>query len=329
MPRRRSPRPIALLLVAVVLGYPLLLGFLAWTSLNRVPALAGSRPEDTPGRIYLVVGSDSRAGLTAEERRTLGTGRAAGRRTDTIMIMAVPPGGGPTVLVSVPRDSYVPIPGHGSNKINAAYAFGGPRLLVDTVEQAMGIRVDTYVETGLGGFAAIVDAVGGVNICVERPMRDVKAHINLKAGCQDFDGPTALGYARARYSDPRGDLGRVERQRKVLAAIANRALSPSVLVQPWRAIPAARAGGNALTVDEGASPVAVTRFVLGMRAVAGGGGLSLTVPISNPAYSTPAGQAVLWDQARSARLFRALRNGRTENIRPLAEEQERLLRGRR
>jgi LCP family protein required for cell wall assembly len=153
------------------------------------------------------------------------------------MLLHVPTAGGPTVLVSVPRDSYVSIPGRGKNKINAAYAFGGPSLLVQTLEQATGLRIDDYVETGLGGFANIVDAIGGVPICPKFDMNDKDAHINLKKGCQEADGTVALGYARARKSDPRGDLGRVERQREVLAAIASKTLSPGTLVQPWRRVP--------------------------------------------------------------------------------------------
>jgi LCP family protein required for cell wall assembly len=324
--RRTRPRlrwwwialPLALLLVV----YPLLLFATAWTSLHRVDALPSGGPAQTPGRTYLVVGSDSRADLTAAERRALHTGQAAGRRTDTIMLLHVPDGGGPTVLVSVPRDSYVSIPGHGKNKINAAYALGGPQLLVRTVEQATGLRIDSYVETGLGGYAQLVDAIGGVDVCVKRAIKDSKAHIDVKAGCQTFDGPTALGYARARYSDPRGDLGRVDRQRQVLAAIAGKTLSPSVVLVPWRAFPAASNGGNALTVDSGMSPLGLLAFVQAMRAVAGGGGLSLTVPVGNAALQTPAGEAVQWNTSQAKALFDALRSDDTDAVRPLADAQK-------
>ena len=230
--------------------------------------------------------------------------------------------GGPTVLVSVPRDSFVPIPGRGRNKINAAYAFGGPQLLVRTVEQATGLHVDDYVETGLGGYARLVDAIGGVDVCVKRAIDDEKAHITLRKGCQTFDGRTALGYARARYSDPRGDLGRVERQRQVLAAIAGKTLSPGVILAPWRAFPAASAGGGALTVDSGTSPLGLAQFVLAMRAVAGGGGLSLTVPVSSTSLSTSAGTAVQWNSREATVLFDALRTDDTEAVRPLARAQE-------
>ncbi len=129
-----------------------------------------------------MVGSDARDDLSDEEKKDLGTGSVAGQRTDTIMLLHVPGGDGPTVLISVPRDSYVPIPGHGSNKINAAYAFGGATLLIQTLENVGGVKIDDYVETGLGGFANIVNAIGGVELCPKRNMKDSKAHINLKKG---------------------------------------------------------------------------------------------------------------------------------------------------
>lgn len=321
--RRISWKLVLAVLVVLALVYPLVLATVAWTHLTKVAALPDERPADTPGRTYLVVGSDSREGLTAAQRKKLATGKIGGRRTDTIMLLHVPSGGGPTVLVSIPRDSYVSIPGRGKNKINAAFAFGGPQLLVRTVEQATGVTIDEYVETGLGGYATLVDAIGGVNVCSPRAMKDKKAGLDIPKGCQDMDGATALGYARARYSDPRGDLGRVERQRQVLAAIAGKTLSPGVILAPWRAVPAASAGGGALVVDDGTTPVGLARFVLAMRAVSGGGGLSLTVPIGNPALRTPAGEAVSWDTAKAKKLFTALKTDDTEAITPLAAEQKR------
>ena len=138
----------------------------------------------------------------------------------------------------------------------------------------------------------------------------------------DTFGHHALGYARARYSDPRGDLGRVERQRAVLAAMASKTLSPAVLFVPWRAFPASSAGGAALAIDQSAQPMDVARFVLAMRSVAGGKGLSLTVPIGNPNLSTPAGSAVSWDADGAEQLFNALKADDTEAIRPIAAEQE-------
>jgi LCP family protein required for cell wall assembly len=322
--RPRVPRKwIVIGVVVLLILYPLGLFWTAWSHLDEVDAMPdGERPADTPGTTYLVVGSDSREDLDADARRKLGTGKVAGQRTDTIMILHVSDGGGPNVLISVPRDSYVPVPGHDRNKINSAYAFGGPQLLINTVEQVSGLRIDGYVETGLMGYADLVDAVGGIEVCSKRAMKDEKAHLDIPAGCQEFDGATALGYSRARYSDPRGDLGRVERQRQVLASIAARTFSPSVLLVPWRSFPAAAAGGDALRVNEGTSPWGLLKFINAMRGVAGGKGLSLTVPIGNPALSTPAGSAVQWDREKALALFENLKKDDTQAVRPLAEEQK-------
>jgi anionic cell wall polymer biosynthesis LytR-Cps2A-Psr (LCP) family protein len=169
-----------------------------------------------------------------------------------------------------------------------------------------------------------VDAVGGVTLCPKFDMNDRDAHINLKKGCQLMDGKTALGYARARHSDPRGDLGRVERQRETLAAISKKTLSPGTLVQPWRAFPAAKAGGAALTVDKGTSVIGVAKFVLAMRAVSGGGGLSMTVPISNPNLATSSGAAVQWDSGQALKLFNAIKTNDMDTVAAIAAAQKKI-----
>ncbi len=320
--RRRVPvKAIVLVIVLAVVAYPLALLAVAWTHLGRVDALPADTA-GTPGRTYLVVGSDSRKGLTAAQRRALHTGSDVGQRTDTIMLLHVPAGGGPTVLMSIPRDSYVAIPGHDKNKINAAFAFGGPKLLARTIEQATGVQIDDYAEIGLGGFASMVDAVGGVQICPKFAMNDKDAGINLKKGCQQAKGPVALGYARARHSDPRGDLGRVERQREVLAAIVTKATRPTTLLNPFETFPLASSGAGSLTVDEHTGPVALLRFVLGMKGAVGGKGLSLTVPVSGTGVRPGAGDVVLWDDAKAQQVFTALKRSDTEAIRSIAQEQK-------
>ena len=206
----------------------------AWSQVTREDTTpTGKRPADADGHTYLLVGSDSRAGLTAAERKALGVGGdAAGRRTDSIILVHTPSGSGKPVLISIPRDSYLPIPGHGRNKVNAAFAIGGPKLLAKTLEQATGLPIDGYVEIGFGGFAGVVDSLGGVEVCVKRDIKDNKAHIDLKKGCQTLDGKNALGYVRARYSDPKGDLGRAERQRQFLGAIMKKAATPGHRAHP-------------------------------------------------------------------------------------------------
>ena len=312
-PRRRRRRfpvgRVVLLLVAAWLGFMIFTPLHAWNSVTKVDTTpAGSRPADSKGFNYLLVGSDSREGLTAAQRKEYATGKAAGRRTDSIILVHVPQGGGKPALISIPRDSYVPIPGHASNKINAAFAFGGPKLLVETVEQVTDLHVDGYVEIGFAGFASVVDSVGGVDICVPFRMNDKKAGINLRKGCQVLDGKNALGYVRARYSDPRGDIGRAERQRQFLAAIMKKALTPSTVLVPTRYWSFSHASAKGLIVGEDTSMRDASRVLLAMRAVSNDNGLSLVVPLSSLNYQTSAGSAVKWDTARAKALFTLLRN---------------------
>src|SRR4051812_16483771 len=221
---------LLLLLILWLVGVPAY----AWTQVARVDAApSGQRPADQPGKTFLLVGSDSRAGLSKAEQKRLGTGSTGGQRTDTIMIVYLPPGGKPA-LISVPRDSYVDIPKNGKNKINAAYAFGGPELLVQTVEQNTGLRMDGYMEIGFGGFVNIIDALGGIRMCLPSAINDRDSHIDLPKGCQNLSGTEALGYVRMRKADPLGDLGRVQRQREMLAAVADKAASPATVLNPVR-----------------------------------------------------------------------------------------------
>ncbi|MEO3784823.1 LCP family protein [Actinocorallia sp. B10E7] len=308
-PRRRRRRPgrvlavvLAVLLAGSVAGYLSLDG-----RLQREGALADyeGRVEDTPGTNWLIVGSDSRAGLTKDDRKKLRTGSAQGKRTDSIMLLHYGDGG--TTLLSIPRDSYVAIPGHGNNKINAAYAIGGSDLLVRTVEQATGIRVDHFAEIGFGGFVGVVDAVGGVNICVKKPLKDPKAGLDLKAGCQDLNGAQALGYVRTRqYAN--GDLERIKNQRQFFAALIDKATSPATLLNPFRGIPLAWNSTGNFTVDEGDSLYDLARMMLAMRGLSGGDGTTLSVPFGSFGSSGSIGSYVVWDKAKSEKLFTALRN---------------------
>lgn len=303
-------RTILLILLAYVL-FLVAVPVLSWNRVERVDATpAGERPADGSGTNYLLVGSDSREGLTAQERNELGTGDAGGQRTDSIMILHVPSTFGTPVLISIPRDSYVPIAGHGSNKINAAFSFGGPELLADTVEQTTGLRMDEYIEIGFGGFVDVVESLNGVEMCLPEPIQDDKAHIDLPAGCQMLNGVDSLGYVRMRYSDPRGDLGRVERQQQFLNAVAKRALTPQTLLNPIRYWSFGMSSGDALTAGEDTGVFDMARFLVAMRAISSDAGIALTVPIESESYSTPAGSAVKWDSDQALSLFRSLNEGK-------------------
>jgi LCP family protein required for cell wall assembly len=318
--RRRWILVSAAVLVVAWLAFMIWVPFHAWGGVQRIETSPeGSRPAASKGRDYVLVGSDSREGLTRQQQKELSTGStkvSQGKRTDSIILVHVPSGDGKAALISLPRDSYVPIPGHGSNRINAAYTLGGPKLLVQTIEQVTGVHVDGYVEIGFGGFASVVDSLGGVDICVKRAMDDRRAGINLKPGCQTLDGPDALGYVRARYSDPLGDIGRAQRQREFLGAIMHKAVSPSTALIPWRYYGFATTAGAGLTVGQDTSLRDVTRVLQAMRSVSNGQGLSLTVPVSNPALSTNVGSAVKWDTPKAVALFTAIKNDEPLTVAP-------------
>ncbi|SRX92957.1 LytR family transcriptional regulator [Rhodococcus jostii RHA1] [Mycobacterium shimoidei] len=311
-PRRRRKRAwgqvISLTLVIVVLLMTAgILGGTLWmdTALHRQPVLSDypGRPAAGRGTTWLLVGSDSRQGLTAQQQETLSTGADIGDgRTDTILLVHVPAFGSdtPTTMVSIPRDSYVPIPGYGRDKINAAFTMGGARLLAQTVEQATGLRLDHYVEIGFSGFAAVVDALGGVTACPTASIQDPLAGIDLPAGCQSFDGRSALGYVRSRAT-PRADLDRMANQRAFMSALLHRAASPAVWLNPWRWYAVPRAVADALTVDAGDHAWDLVRLGWSLH----GSTTALTVPIGEFSGSD-SGSVVVWDHDAAARLFDAL-----------------------
>ena len=299
---RRTVLVIAVLLLVYLLGVPLA----TWPFAPKTNAdPGGTRPPDSPGYVYVLAGSDSREGLSTQEQNKLGTGNDAGKRTDTIMLLYVPPSGR-AALISVPRDSYVAIPGHGKNKINAAYSFGGAPLLVQTVEQNTGLHVDGYVEVGFGGFVNVVDAVGGIEMCPPAAIKDRDSNLDIPAGCQQMDGTTALGYVRMRKADPEGDLGRAKRQREMVSALAKKVLSPATVLLPWRWWGVNSSASKSLTLGEGTSLMG-----LGAAATKIGTGQSdtLSVPVGNPNANTPAGSSVLWDASKSKAFFEAMKRG--------------------
>ncbi|WP_245775788.1 LCP family protein [Saccharopolyspora flava] len=294
-----------LVLVLALVGFLIYVDF----SLKREAALpaGGDRPADGPGTNWLLVGSDSREGLDADRQAELGTGDAAGRRTDTVMLVHIPQAGGKPTMVSLPRDSYVSIPGRGKDKLNAAFAYGGPQLLTRTVEAATGVHVDHYAEIGLGGFADMTDAIGGVDVCVKEPMQDPKANLDLQAGCQELDGPQALGYVRTRAS-ARGDLDRVERQREFLAALTEKASSPAVFLNPLRLFPLITDTSGAFIVDTGDHVWHLAGLAFAMNGIASGQGVTTTVPMSGFGETSSGASVVKWDNDKAEQLFGALAN---------------------
>ncbi|MFE6971705.1 LCP family protein [Isoptericola sp. NPDC057653] len=296
---------VLVLLLVLLLAWPI--GLIVWANgkIQHVDALSDAA--GTPGTTYLLAGSDERGTGTVPEDGT------SGARTDTIMVLHKPRSG-PAALISIPRDTYTEIPGHKANKINAAYSFGGAPLLVETVEGLTGLTVDHYAEVGFGSVEEIVDAVGGVRLCYDRDVDDPKSELTWEAGCHMADGKTALAFSRMRYSDPKGDIGRAERQQQVIAAVAAKVVKPSVLLNPVDQVQLVNAGTDALTVDEKSGIVDLGRLGLAFKAATGPKGVTGTPPIENPGYNpgTGVGSTVLLDADKTEKFWADVRDGNLE-----------------
>ena len=195
-----------------------------------VPVLTPTVADRSQPITFLLIGSDSREGLDSLEN----FGPSGGERADVIILLRIVPDDGTAQMLSIPRDTYVEIPGHSKNKINSAFAFGGAPLMVETVADFTGVPINHYVEVDFVGFKDIIDEIGGVELCVGNAARDTHSGLKLDVGCQTLDGVMALAYARSRYYeewdgsqwvvDPRADLGRIERQQLFMRAAVDGAL---------------------------------------------------------------------------------------------------------
>jgi LCP family protein required for cell wall assembly len=227
--------------------------------------------------------------------------------------MSIDPRREQAVVVHFPRDLRVEIPGHGLDKINAAYAYGGPDLVVRTVHDFAGLRIDNYMEIDLAGFEHLVDTLGGVRICVDRPMIDELAGLAIpKAGCYLMDGQTALAFVRARHveGDAIPDFSRIARQQQFMRATMNKLLSVDSLLND-RVI---REAVGALKVDRSVDTGVLLELGRRLRALAeedptGAESLDLRV-VPGSTQTIDGVSYVLADQPATRDLFEALRKGR-------------------
>jgi len=292
---------------------------------------------DGKGLNILIIGSDSRAGLTNAQKKELHVGHDSGQRSDTMILLHIPANGGKADMVSLPRDSYVTIPAHcpggaapthGScpkgaavipaapNKLNAAYSFGGADLTVRTVHDNTHIPINHYIVINFLGFVNMVDKLGGIAVCDSQPIHDpvhydastggyVGSGLNIPAGKVTLGGTQALEYVRAREFDPaQGDLGRIQRQQKFMAALLDKAESAGVILNVPKLLGFLKSVAGSLTVDAGLSHGEMFSLARRLHSMSPSHVKLLTVPLSDTNYASSAGSAVLWDPVLSKRLFR-------------------------
>ncbi|MDO9456955.1 LCP family protein [Nocardioides sp.] len=307
---RRLRRPgfyvrTVLVLLLLWVTYIVAVPFITWQSAEQVAFEPdGDRPAEQDGTTYLLVGSDSRRDLSAAERKKLSTGNPQSELTDTMMLLHT--GDGPSVLLSIPRDTRIDRPFF-SGKINGAYGRGGAALLTRVIETETGIRVDKYVEIGLGGVADVVDAVGGIEVCPVERIKDPLAGLNIRRGCQEINGTKALAYSRSRKQSALGDLERVRRQREVIGAIGDKVLSPWSVVNPVRWWKLNKAVPSFFAFGEGMSSLDASRWALAMSKSGGTDNLTCTMPVTD-------GSAETWDRDRADPLFAAIIDDDTDKI---------------
>jgi LCP family protein required for cell wall assembly len=302
---------LAVLSVIVGAGAAYGFGFIVWADAQigkgDIDVIA---PQDIPcknGCNYLVLGSDSREGLSESQKVMFGSETdVGGHRSDTIMIVHVDSSTSKAVILSFPRDLWVDIPGQGFDKLTSAYA-GGAGRVIKTLQRLTGLRINSFLGVNLAAFEKVVDALGGVPICVDRPMHDELAGLNLpKAGCYDMDGFTALAFVRARHveGDCIPDFSRIGRQQTFLRAVIAKVLSSGQLLHAPSLV---RAIAGNLSVDN-LNLTDLIALTTDLRGVSTGDADFRSVP-GTPGTVESTGQSVVFMSDDAKVLFKRLRNG--------------------
>jgi len=285
---------------------------------DQVPQQARPVKEKAAGDAmnFLILGSDTRNPETT-----------GGSRSDTIILLHLPADRAGAQLVSIPRDTWVHVPasadgrhGNTSAKINAAFAWGGTPLMVQTVEDYTGVRIDHVLMVDFAGFKDIVDALGGVEIDVDEAFTSTHSLSpggvrKFKAGPQTMDGATALDYARERYAFKDGDFARIRHQQQVIKAILSKASSGGVLTSPGRLNSFLRATADAVSVDKTLNIFGMAGDVRHLR----GENLSFYTSPTTGTGTRGNQSVVLPDRPKAKLLFDAIRRDDTAKIATLAE----------
>jgi len=293
-------------------------------SINKIDVFSGidKRPEKKSTAMnYLLVGSDTREGLSKAELKALRVGSvatAAGKRSDTMLLVHVSRARDKAVMISIPRDTFALIPEHTSksgklipavySKINSAFNWGGAPLLIQTIEEMTDLKIDHYIEINFAGFARIVDSIGGVEICTKKDIDDPKSHLVLEAGVHTLNGIESLKYVRTREFDGMGDLGRMQRQQAFMSAVLRKATSAGVLLNPVTMTSFINSSLSAVTTDSELKNSDLIALAKQMKSLSTSSVRTLTVPLSNlNYYSNGVTSAVLWDPVLAPQLWTRLR----------------------
>jgi LCP family protein required for cell wall assembly len=302
----RAQRTLALItstlsvLVLLASGGGWLLAGYVSSHLGRVNAGTSAAGPSGPLNI-LLAGVDIRAGLTKRQQRVLHVGHATGHNSDTLMVVHVTADHRHISVVSLPRDSWVRIPGFGMNKINAAIGLGGPTLMVRTVEQATGLTINDFVEVNFLGFVKIIDALGGVDVCLPYAVNDPYSGLHMSAGRHHVGGIRALQFARDRHSFALSDLARISDQQQLLSSVLSEAVSSGTLTNPVKFSRFLAAATSATRVDQQFNVVGLADQ---LRYIKPGNVSFTTVPLASTNYQAPNGEsAVLWNATAASALF--------------------------
>jgi LCP family protein required for cell wall assembly len=293
-------------------------------NIQKVDAGTGPAKGSDQPVTYLIVGTDDRTGIPRTVLHKLHAEGEPCHCTDTMMLVHVSPKKAKAVIVSLPRDSLVTYPDftdasgkthHDMRaKLNAAYGFGGPRLTVKTVEAATGITVDHYLEVNFISFVNTVDALGGVEVCTPRKLRDHNSGLNLQAGTHVLDGPTSLKYVRARYVDPTADFGRMDRQQKFISSIIAKATSSGTLLNPIRLDRFVTAALGSVKTDPSLKAEDLVNLGSRLRNLSTSGVTFAQVPIKDPDFKDPVyGSSILWNNDDARQMFTDISDDRDLN----------------
>lgn len=327
----KATRPIRII-TSLSLAVVIISG-IAWLGLgqvsgaiNRIDVFSSltKRPDKPSTALnYLLVGSDTREGLTKAQSKLLRVGTtksAAGARSDTMLLVHISKTRDKATIISIPRDSLVTIPEHKSSlykdrtvaaakgKINSAFAWGGAPLLIQTIEQETNVHIDHYVEIGFAGFAAMVDSLGGIQVCSKKDINDPNSHLVMSAGIHTLDGIEALKYVRTRDFDGMGDLGRMQRQQQFMSAVLRKVTSTGVLLNPVKLVSFFNAAIATVRTDSQLNSSDLMTLAKQLKNLSASKVRTLTIPLGNSnARVAGLGSVVIWDSVLAPDLFNRLR----------------------